>query len=115
CSLTLALARPPRRSPAEAGVRNRPRIPPFFRAAFEGGFVNNAESTTDAEKFDSVFRLQVAHDRRDFFYRIRERLGVCNLRTDMHLHADDVDVAHVRSALVNPSHAIERNAELVLA
>src|SRR5207245_9124154 len=99
CSLTLALARPPRRSPAEAGVRNRPRISPFFRAAFEGGFVNNAESTTDAEKFDSVFRLQVAHERRDFFYRICELLSDCNLRSDMNLHADDVAVARVSSVL----------------
>ena len=45
----------------------------------------------------------------------RERLGLGDLRTDVHLHADDADVPHSCGALVNRRNPIQRNAEFVLA
>ena len=52
---------------------------------------------------------------RHFFDRVRERFRLGNLRPDVHLHADDIDVAHSGGALVNGLDAIERDAELVFA
>ncbi len=51
----------------------------------------------------------------DFRDRTRKRLSLRDLRADVHLHADDVDIAHCRGALVNRGDAIQRDAEFVLA
>src|ERR1700745_1074862 len=76
--------------------------------------VNNSHTASDAEELDSVFRFQLANDRRDFFDRISERLCLGDLGADMHLHANNLNVAHFCSSPVNRSNLIERNAELVL-
>ena len=50
-----------------------------------------------------------------FLIAVRERRSLRDLRSDVHLHADDVDVAHCRGAFVNCGDAIQRDAEFVLA
>src|SRR5439155_5455989 len=50
-----------------------------------------------------------------FFDRVRERFRLGNLRPDVHLDADDIDIAHSGGALVNGLDVIERDAELVFA
>ena len=89
-------------------------MPPFARSALECAPVNNSHAASDAEKLDAVFRFQVAHQWRYFFDGARERLRLRDLRTDVHLHADNLDVAHSGCAFINRADLIQCDAEFVL-
>ncbi len=46
--------------------------------------------------------------------RVHERLRLGNLRTNVHLRANDLHVAHFRGPIVNCASTFERDAELIL-
>ena len=62
----------------------------------------------------AIFRFQLAHQWRHFFDCARERLRVGDLRSDVHLHADNLNVAHSGRAFINRPYLIQCDAELVL-
>ncbi len=53
--------------------------------------------------------------RHHFFDRLYERFDLGDLRSDVHLHAANLDVAHPFRPVVDLRYAIDRDAEFVLS
>ena len=88
--------------------------PPLPGSALQCAPVNYSHAAANAEELDRVFRFQFAQQWRHFVDRICERFRFGNLRADVHLHADNFDIAHSRRAFINRRDVIERDAKLVL-
>src|SRR2546429_6917192 len=89
--------------------------PPIAAPAGHRRFVNDPDSTADAEKFERVAFLQFLNQRRHFLDRFGEWGRVGDLRADVHLDAADGDVRHGGGALVDFGDAIEGDAEFIFA
>src|SRR4051794_16076306 len=89
-------------------------FPPLALAAGERRLVDDSEPAADTEKLQSVFRFQLFYERRDLVDCRREWRCIGDLRSDMHLHSDQIDPGHFRGALINSGGVLESNTELVL-
>src|SRR2546428_11638741 len=89
-------------------------MPPLPRTPSKGATVNCPPPPADAEEFDSVSRLKLPNERSDFPDSVGEGRRFGDLRTDVHLDANDFDVPHFCGALTDCRGLTERDAEFVL-
>ena len=90
-------------------------VPPSGAAAGESVFVDDADAATDREIGDAILRLQLGGERRDFGHGLGKRPDLGELRTDVHLHAAQLDVGVFRRGFVGGGGELERDAKFVVA